>query len=221
MFFRAATVAFFFWGAFAVASKLPTQYVDCVNDSKGQPIASRQVKSPVITSTSGDHVYAVVVAKQVSQRCEITAIIYMASGKGPYRQIFRRGQIRNADGTFDDNGIQELAWSPSGKHLLAVIFRSRFASDADVKPDYLLFSTGRAHFLTIRPEDAVHRRFKTDCTAEIELSGWLDDSHLLMTAKPFVMTDEEGVPDKTPPCGETVSKFSFDTDSGAFKKLPK
>src|SRR5437879_604748 len=109
----------FFECALAQDSKLSTQYVPCKQNAKGEDVASQEMKTPVFTSKTGNRVYGVVNADLADKSCQYTSRVYLSKGLGEFQLVFEQKAEQHPDSTLHEgSGVQNLRWSPDGKHLL-------------------------------------------------------------------------------------------------------
>jgi hypothetical protein len=197
---------------------LPSQFVKCVQDDKGVDVASRTVQTPIFRSKTGSRAFGKVVAK-VERGCQNTSAIYVSEHQQPFRLVFeQKGEVQDDGTTLNGNGVEALLWFPSGARLLVEISQWVWGSDADTPTKYLLYRAAKP-VKVINPLDAVWRSFSQPCSALVESAGWIDDIRIELTAKPFVSTDEEGIPDGTPKCLKKPMRFSFDVETGKLERL--
>ncbi|MDP9160702.1 MAG: hypothetical protein M3O09_10820 [Acidobacteriota bacterium] len=200
------------------AVPLASQYVECVRDEKALDVGSRTVQTPIFVSKAGSRAFGKVLAK-AERGCENTSTIYVSQHHRPFRVAFQQKTEVESDGTtLDGNGVKALLWSPSGAHLLVEISQWVWGSDAGTTTKYLLYR-GAKPVKVVKPLDAVWNVFNKPCSALVDSVGWIDDSRIELTGKPFVSTDEDGIPDKTPPCLKKPMRFSFDVETGKLEQL--
>jgi hypothetical protein len=200
------------------AVPLPSQYVECVRDDKALDVASRTVQTPIIISKTGSRTFGKVVAK-VERGCQNTSTVYVSEHHQPFRVIFEQKAELEADGTtLDGNGVEALLWSPSGARLLLGISQWIWGSDTGSVTKYLLYRAAKP-LKAIDPIDAVWKTFNQPCSALIQSREWINERRIELTAKPFVSTDEEGIPDGTPACLKKPLRFAFDVEAGKLERL--
>jgi hypothetical protein len=221
MFVSTSVLTFaFFECALAQDSKLSTQFVDCKRNAKGENVASQEMKTPVFSSKTGNRTYGVVNAELAERSCRYTSRVYLSKGLGEFQVVFEQKAEQEPDSTWHEgSGVQNLRWSPDGKHLLIEIFQWTDGSDAGERTKYIIISSEGSANKEIHPEEAVQRSFKKECSALIESTGWIDETHIAMQVKHFIWTDEEGIPDKTPACVKKTMMFSFEVASGKVSPL--
>src|SRR5438067_11123480 len=102
----------FFDCALAQDASLPTRYLDCGKDAKGEPIAPQEMKSPVFTSKTGNRAYGIVSAKLEGRSCPVTSKVYVSRSLGEFQVVLEQGPEQSETTSFPGSGIQNLRWSP-------------------------------------------------------------------------------------------------------------
>jgi hypothetical protein len=199
---------------------LPSQFVECVRDDKGLDVGSRTVRTRVVASKTGSRAYGKVVAKP-ERGCRNTSTIFVSEPTQSFRVVFEQSTEAEGDGSgiLNGNGVEAILWSPSGSRLLVEISQWIWGSDTDVLTKYLVYEPQKP-VTVIKPVETIWKTFKQPCTALIESRGWIDNNRIELEVKPFLSTDEEGIPDGTPICLEKAMKFSFDVEMGTLEQLP-
>jgi hypothetical protein len=199
---------------------LSTQYVDCVTNAKGQPVASREVRTPVFTSKKGARAFGVITASSLPLgACENRTTLYVAEPHNSFRLVYRQEtEPDNAGSAYDGNGIEAIHWSPSGKRVFFQISQWIWGSDGDGGRKHVVFTSGDHKARSISLIETVWKQFKQECTVRIETPGWIDDDRIKVEAHPFVDTSEEGAP-PTLSCIQKPAKFSFNVDTGTYARL--
>ncbi|PYX97078.1 MAG: hypothetical protein DMG63_15375 [Acidobacteria bacterium] len=191
---------------------LPTEFVDCVTNQRGVPVASNKQQTPLIKSRSGIVAYAEITAQSSTiGQCQNSTTVYVGQGNGSFRRVLRQGVERISDGSiYDGNGVAYMSWSPSGRNLLVVLFQWIWGTDGDGNYKYFLIKAGDNAARLMFPERAIWEQFKHPCYAQISFNGWVDDERIQLETRPFINFDEEGKPDPTPSCIKEPTMFSFD-----------
>ena len=123
---------------------LPTEFVDCVTNQRGVPVASNKQQTPLIKSRSGIVAYAEITAQSSTiGQCQNSTTVYVGQGNGSFRRVLRQGVERISDGSiYDGNGVAYMSWSPSGRNLLVVLFQWIWGTDGDGNYKYFLIKAG-------------------------------------------------------------------------------
>ncbi len=201
---------------------LPTEFVDCLTNQLGVPVASNRRQTSLFESKVGIAAYAEIEAKaSTPAHCQNSTTVYVGKSKGSFRPVLRQDVERLPDGSvYDGNGVPYLSWSPSGATLLVVLFQWTYGTDSGGNYKYFLIEKEHNSAKLILPERAIWKMFKGPCSALINFNGWIDNRRIGLEVRPFVATDEEGKPDTIPACVKETTTFSFDVltmaASGAF-----
>jgi len=197
-----------------VSKPLTSQYLECVRNAKGVPVASRTEQTPLFVAKDNTRAYGVVVAEYDSGACTNMSSIYIAEPQRHFTLLFKQVAEPLPDGTvYDGNGIQAIRWSPSGKRLLIEISQWTWGTDFGFNIKYMLLNRDGKALRQIMPEEAIWNRFTGPCQASIASRGWTDDTHIEFEVAPSQTYDVEGVPDPEPPCVNHSTIVTFDVVS--------
>ena len=151
---------------------LSTEFVDCVRNQRGVPVASRRQQTPVVESKIGSRAYGEISAEASrGGGCEVSTIVYVAKIHGSFRPALQQGVESLPDGSiYDGNGVAYMSWSPSGRKLLVVVFQWTWGTDGGGNFKYFLIETGDHAAKLMLPERAIWKQFKRPCTALISFN---------------------------------------------------
>jgi hypothetical protein len=196
---------------------LSAEFVNCVTNPNGVPVASHKQRTPVVESKTGSRAYGEVNAQSSKIGvCENRTVVYVADINGAFRPILQQNLETTGDGSvYDGNGVSYLSWSPSGKNLLVVLFQWTWGTDGGGNNKYFLIDIGDDSPKLISPERAIRKQFSQPCASLINFTRWLDDHRIELEVRPFIARNEEGEPDGTASCVKETTMFSFDIASNA------
>src|SRR5437879_11794706 len=97
----------FFECALAQDSKLSTRFVDCKRNAKGENVASKEMKTPVLTSKTGNRAYGVVNAELAESSCRHTSRVYLSKSLGEFQLVFEQKAEQEPDTTWHEGRSEE------------------------------------------------------------------------------------------------------------------
>ena len=183
LFWHVLVLAMVFVGAIAHGQD-PTaydvSYLSCWQGRDQTDFGSRQQRTAILVSHTGAKAFGTVVATASSTgSCQNTTTLFASDGKTEPENVYRVSR----EGTQDGNGIRLVAWSPSGRKLLAEITTWAYGSDAGLGKLLLVYDTVTKHAseLTVFPQ--LIAALGEKCDLQVSAMRWISDGEVLVSAK--------------------------------------
>jgi hypothetical protein len=142
----------------------------------------RSVRTPQIVSTKGFLAFAEVKVAVSDGTCTNTTTLYVASDAGKKFKIVYTKLPSASDG----NGIRLIGWSPNGDKLLAEVNLWKYETDLGYDHVALIYDAPADSAKEIPAlDEALNRRFGTDCNFEVAIKSWRTDEQILVKVSAY------------------------------------
>jgi hypothetical protein len=115
------------------ASAQDTIFVFCWSGPRSDNYRTRNVKSPTISSGTGQRAYVSVKSTASGRACLNITKLFVAGPTGDFRRVFE-AEPNQAD---DGNGMRLIGWNRAGTKLLAELGRWTYGTDAGIARDVI------------------------------------------------------------------------------------
>ena len=194
------------------ATAQDTVLVSCWSGKNSEIYRSRNVKGPVISSTTGERAYVTVSASATGGSCSNVTKLLVAPQAGEFRKVFEARPIKAHDG----NGMRLIGWNRSGTKLMAELGRFTYGTDVGMDREIVVYETIAKKVSHIDVEAVLAKYFGADCAFEFETRAWHEPDGAVVAAGEY--KDVEGNNVKS--CVQRTTRLIVNLSTGAVTVVP-
>jgi hypothetical protein len=193
------------------ASGQDTIFVSCWSGPRSDTYRTRCVKSPTITSATGQKAYVSVKSTASGGACLNSTKLFVAGPTGAFRKVFDLEPNETDDG----NGTRLIGWNRKGTKLLAELGRWTYGTDTGMDRDVIVYDSGSRRISKFDVAESLWRHFGSDCAFEFETKAWHEPGAVVVEVTEY----KDPGPDGVKSCVQRPTQFSVNLNTGGTKPL--
>lgn len=163
------------------ASSQDTIFVSCWSGPRSDTFRTRSVKSPTISSGTGQKAYVSVKTTASGRSCRNNTKLFVAGPTGEFRKAFELEPNETDDG----NGMRLIGWSRGGTKLLAELTRWTYGSDTGMDRDVIVYDSGARRISKFDVAESLATHFGQDCAFDFETKAWHEPGAVVVAVRVY------------------------------------
>ncbi len=195
------------------ASAQDTIFVPCWSGPHSENYRTRNVKSPTITSGSGQKAYVSVKSTASGRSCRNSTKLFVAGPTGGFRKVFDLEPNETDDG----NGMRLIGWNRKGTNLLAELTRWTYGTDTGVDRDVIIYDSGSRRISRFDVAESLSRYFGSDCAFEFETKAWHEPGAVVVAVRVY---KDNYLDETVKSCVQQPTNLIVELSTGAISQVP-